>query len=65
MQMGTNLLLLRLLVLGLNAACVAGESRAADAPALVRKQDVVYGRKHGMALTLACSRPRSSPTGRP
>ena len=51
---------------GLAAAlwCFATGGSAAELPAHERTQDVVYGRKHGMALTLDVFTPRQNANGR-
>ncbi len=42
---------------------VAGEARAAETPAYVRQEDVIYGRKDGMALTLDVITPKEGVNG--
>jgi acetyl esterase/lipase len=41
----------------------AQTGRAADGPAFTRTEDVIYGRKDGMALTLDVLTPRQNPNG--
>jgi acetyl esterase/lipase len=43
--------------------CLAGSSAAQDDPALARQSDVIYGRKHGVALTMDIFRPRKGANG--
>lgn len=42
---------------------IAGSAQAADAPSFTRKEDVIYGRKHGMALTLDVFTPKEKANG--
>ena len=42
---------------------VAAERFRGPAPAFDRKTDVVYGRKHGMALTMDVFTPKDNPNG--
>ncbi len=52
-------LLTLLLAIGLAPIALA----APDAPDFIHKDDVIYGRKHGMALTLDVFTPRAKPNG--
>lgn len=56
---------LQMMLLSLLALASAGPGARADekAPEFTRQQDVVYGRKHGMALTMDVFTPRSNPNG--
>jgi acetyl esterase/lipase len=56
---------LAVLVLSLLALAPGEFAGAADekAPDFTRQQDVVYGRKHGMALTMDVFTPKSNPNG--
>ena len=40
-----------------------GTAHAADEPSFARTQDVIYGRKFGMALTMDVFTPEKSPNG--
>lgn len=40
-----------------------GPAAARDDPPFVRQSDVIYGRKHGMALTMDVFRPMRNPSG--
>src|SRR3954462_6161487 len=51
------------LVLPLLALAPDGFGADDKAPDFTRQQDVVYGRKHGMALTMDVFTPRSNPNG--
>jgi acetyl esterase/lipase len=50
-----------LLLIALVASAAAGI--AADAPNFTRQEDVIYGRKYGMALTLDILRPKEHANG--
>jgi acetyl esterase/lipase len=52
-------LLLTILVTG----SIVGETRADETPAYDRKEDVIYGRKDGMALTMDVFRPKADANG--
>jgi acetyl esterase/lipase len=43
--------------------CLVGPSAAQDDPAFARQSDVIYGRKHGVALTMDIFRPRKGAGG--
>jgi D-alanyl-D-alanine carboxypeptidase len=49
--------------LRLGHAATAGAGRAKDEPAFTRTEDVIYGRKHGTALTLDVFTPKQSANG--
>jgi acetyl esterase/lipase len=44
-------------------APVVGQATADDSPNYTRTEDVVYGRKHGMALTMDVLKPKADPNG--
>lgn len=48
---------------GLVAVLCASATNAADEPSYARKQDVIYGRKGGVALTMDVFTPKQSPNG--
>ena len=48
---------------GLLAVFCASPARAADEPSSTRKQDVIYGRKGGVVLTMDVFTPKQSPSG--
>jgi acetyl esterase/lipase len=52
-----------LILIAAIAGPMPGASRADDPPAYDRKEDVVYGRKYGMALTMDVFTPRSNANG--
>ena len=52
-----------LLLVILVAGSMAGVTRAGDKPAYDRKEDVVYGRKYGTALTMDVFRPKKDANG--
>ena len=52
-----------LLFIVLFAGSMPGTSRADDPPAYDRKEDVVYGRKYGTALTMDVFTPRANANG--
>jgi acetyl esterase/lipase len=54
---------LRLLLVCIVAANGAAAARAADEPAFTRKEDVVYGRKFGTALTMDVFTPKKDANG--
>ena len=55
----TSILHLALLV----AAAAPGVAPAQDGPLYTRRQDVIYGRKHGVALTMDLFTPKKEPNG--
>mgnify|MGYP001044189185 CR=1 FL=1 len=55
--------LLITLLLSASALCEPRAARADDAPGFTRTEDVVYGRKHGMALTMDVFTPKEHANG--
>jgi len=53
----------RALALALGLACAAPLATADEAPGFTRAEDVVYGRKHGMALTMDVFTPKADANG--
>jgi acetyl esterase/lipase len=51
------------ILVSLAAVVLSQVALAADPPAFDRKTDVVYGRKHGMALTMDVFTPKEKPNG--
>ncbi|MHC5032715.1 MAG: alpha/beta hydrolase [Planctomycetota bacterium] len=48
---------------GLVFLLLLGSAAAQDDPTFARQSDVIYGRKHGVALTMDIFRPRKDPSG--
>lgn len=54
---------MRTLLATLAVLMLPGVGAADDGPSYTRREDVVYGRKHGMALTLDVFAPKAKPNG--
>ena len=50
-------------IVSLIAAALSTSTVAADEPSFTRKEDVIYGRKHGTALTMDVFTPRENANG--